>query len=138
MFLSAYVKNPRQRWTLVNAETGVTLVNRVEAALDSAARRKGLLGRSGLDDEALIIAPCNAVHTFFMRFPIDVAFVSRDGVITRCFSQVPSWRIVMWRGFATVELPAGTLSRTGTKRSQRLVLIPFSQPRDENSTGAGA
>ena len=136
MFLSAYLKDPRQRWALVNADTGVTLVSRVEAALDSAARRRGLLGRSGLDDEALVIAPCNAVHTCFMRFPIDVAFVSREGAITRCFSQVPSWRIVAWRGFATVELPAGTLRRTGTKRSQRLALIPFSQVRDENPTAA--
>jgi len=138
VFLSAYLKNPRQRWALVNANTGVRLVSRVEAALDSATRRRGLLGRSGLDDEALVIAPCNAVHTFFMRFPIDVAFVDREGAITRCFSRVPSWRIVLWRGFATVELPAGTLSRTGTTRSQRLALMPFSQTADETPLPPGA
>ena len=138
MFLSAYLKDPRQRWALVNLDTGVTLVSRIDAALDSAARRRGLLGRAGLDDEGLVIAPCNAVHTFFMRFPIDIAFVTREGAITRCFSQVPSWRIVMWRGFATVELPAGTLRRTETKRAQRLALIPFSQRRDNSPAVAGA
>jgi hypothetical protein len=65
-----------------------------------------------------------------MRFPIDVAFVTREGSITRCWSDVPSWRIVAWRGFATVELAAGTLRKTGTERLHRLVLVPFS------STGA--
>ena len=126
MFLSPLLKQPGQRWQLLNADTGATLASRVEGAFDSDSRKKGLLGRSGLDDTALLIAPCNAVHTFFMHFPIDVAIVDRAGAITRCWSDVPSWRVVGWRGFATVELAAGTLRRTATERLHRLVLVPFS------------
>ena len=82
MFLSPLLMDPRQPRTLVNADTGTTLANRVEAAIDSQSRRRGLLGRSGLDDEALVIAPCNGVHTCFMRFPIDIIIVNREGYIT--------------------------------------------------------
>jgi uncharacterized membrane protein (UPF0127 family) len=124
MFLSPFVTDPRRPWTLVNADTGATLANGVEAAFDSQARRRGLLGRSGLDDQALVIAPCNGVHTCFMRFPIDIIIVNREGYITRCAPDVPAWRIVMWHGFATIELAAGTIHRTRTQRSQRLALIP--------------
>ena len=124
MFLSVLLRDPRQPWTLVNADTGTTLANRVEAALDSQSRRRGLLGRLGLDDEALVIAPCNGVHTCFMRFPIDIIIVNREGYITRCSPDVPAWRIVLWYGFATIELAAGTIHRTRTQRSQRLALIP--------------
>ena len=124
MFLSAFLRDPRRRWALVNTDTGATLANRVEGAFDSQARRRGLLGRTGLDDEALVIAPCNAIHTCFMRFPIDVVFINREGSITRCHSHVPAWRIVMSYGFATIELAAGTLLRTETRRSQRLALVP--------------
>ena len=43
-------------------------------------RRKGLLGRSGLEPaSALIIAPCFSIHTMFMRFDIDAVFVDEDG-----------------------------------------------------------
>ena len=49
---------------------------RRRTALDSKSRRKGLLGRDTLADRhALVLAPCGSVHTFGMRFPIDVLFV---------------------------------------------------------------
>ena len=59
---------------------GAVVVPDLTLAIDSASRRKGLLGREGLPEESgLIIAPSNAVHTFFMRFPIDIVFLNRDG-----------------------------------------------------------
>jgi uncharacterized protein len=123
MFLRPLLRNPARSWRLVNGDTRAVLASRVHAAVDSASRRRGLLGRTGLDDEALIIAPCNAVHTFFMRFPIDIVYTDRQGTVTRCVAAVPPWRLSgALRGFATIELPAGAIARTGTRVGQRLEL----------------
>jgi uncharacterized membrane protein (UPF0127 family) len=126
MFLSPLLRDANRRWLLANADTGGVLARQVHAAFDSASRRRGLLGRAGLEDEALIIAPCSAVHTFFMQFPIDVVFAARDGRITRTWAAVKPWRLAAaLRGFAAIELQAGTLARTGTHRGHRLELRPL-------------
>ena len=123
-FLSPLLTNPDRVWMLANVDSGRVLARRVHAALDSKSRRQGLLGREGLDDEALIIAPCNAVHTLFMRFAIDVVFVDRQGRIARCVPAVKPWRITgAFRAFATIELPSGTIGSSQTQRGQRLELV---------------
>jgi uncharacterized membrane protein (UPF0127 family) len=49
-----------------------------------AARLRGLLGRRALGiDEGLLIRPASSIHTFFMRFPIDVEFIDRRGVVVK-------------------------------------------------------
>jgi uncharacterized membrane protein (UPF0127 family) len=97
------------QFELVDAESGRVLVPRLELAVESATRNRGLLGRVGLAaGEALVIAPTNAVHTFFMRFPIDIVFVARNGSVVKVSRAVPAWRLAAaWRGYAVVELAAG-------------------------------
>ncbi len=69
---------------LVNERTGSVVAETLETAFDSGTRRRGLLGRDDLAaGTALVLAPCNAVHTVRMRFPIDVVFVARDGRVTK-------------------------------------------------------
>ena len=94
-------------------------------AFDSATRRKGLLGRDSLPaGEGLVIAPCNAVHTWFMRFAIDVAFVSRQGKILKIRHAVPPWRLTgSLRAHAVIELPAGTLAQTETRPGDPLIIL---------------
>jgi uncharacterized protein len=126
-FLSPLLKAGANRYVLRNERTGAALASRVVAAVDSASRRKGLLGRTDLPvDEALIIAPCSSIHTFFMKFTIDVAFVSKDGTVLRLCHSLAPWRIGLglW-AFAAVELPAGTLVRTDTQRRDRLAFVPI-------------
>ena len=96
---------------LVNRRTGKAIVSAVEVASTRASRRRGLLGRDALDgDAALILTPCCAVHTAFMRFAIDVVFVSRDGEVLRIVRDLPPWRAACSpRAHAVVELAAGTL-----------------------------
>jgi len=100
---------------LVERDTGRVLVPHLEIAGDSASRRRGLLGRDGLPDgAALAIAPTNAVHTFFMRFPIDIVFVTRAGRVLKVREAVPAWRIAVGLGaYAVVELAAGGAARAG-------------------------
>ena len=115
----------RGAWVLRNERTGGVVASTIECAFDSASRRKGLLGRAALpDDAAIIIAPCNSIHTFFMQFSIDVAFVARDGHIVPCQSRgvcVEDPHGGM-RAFAVVELSAGALDRADTKENDRLRL----------------
>jgi uncharacterized protein len=123
MFLSPLLREPARPWVLQDTTTGEVLARSVEAAVDSTSRRRGLLGRTGLDDAALVIAPCNAVHTFFMRFPIDVVFVDRSGRVLGIAASVPAWRMTAsLRAFATIELAAGTAARTGTATGHILSL----------------
>ena len=71
----------------------------------------------------MIIAPTTAVHTFGMRFPIDIAVVTRDGRIVKSRSSVPPSRIVAaLRGYAVIEMPAGTLRRHDTLDGDRLLI----------------
>jgi uncharacterized membrane protein (UPF0127 family) len=102
------------------------LADRLEAAFDSAGRRRGLLGRKDLPDgHAIVIAPSQAVHTAGMHFPIDIIGVSRDGQVVKLREHVGAWRIVVaWSAFAIVELRAGTCARAGIRVGDRLSVAP--------------
>jgi uncharacterized membrane protein (UPF0127 family) len=109
---------------LVNRTRGATLAERVERALSVLQRLRGLLGRSALPEgEALVIEPCTSIHTLFMRFSIDAAFLSRDGSVLRAIGEMKPWRAtrVYPSAAMVVELPAGTLARTGTREGDLLV-----------------
>ena len=122
-FLQPLLRQPDRGWSLVNADTGARVAGRITAAVDSASRNRGLLGRTGLDDEALVIAPCNAVHTFFMKFAIDIVFVDKAGTIVKVMPAVRPWRLAAaFRSFATIEMAAGTAARTDTRSGHRLEL----------------
>ena len=94
---------------LVNERTGATVASVVELAATRVDRRRGLLGRDALDlSAAMILAPCAAVHTAFMRFPIDVVFVDRDGHVRTVVRNLRPWRIAASpRAYAAVEMAGG-------------------------------
>ena len=126
MFLKPLLGRPDVLHVLRNETRGNVLARNIEAALDSRTRRRGLLGRDGLaEGTALIIAPCNAIHTFFMRFPIDVLFVARDGTVVRASENVGPWRMrAALRAFATIEFASGAIRAAGIQRGDRLGVSP--------------
>jgi len=128
-FLSPLL-GPGQPQCRIVTSDGRVVAERVEPAFDAAARKRGLLGRTSLDpDAALVIAPCNAVHTCFMRFPIDIVFVARDGRVTKTATGVRPWRMAASpRAFATVELAAGVIARHGLRAGDRLTVESASSP----------
>ncbi len=80
-------------------------------------RVKGLLGRKGLKPgTAMVIKPCNSIHTLFMRFPIGVLFVDKENRIIKVISALKPFRItpVYFKAHFTIELPAGILESTST------------------------
>ena len=126
MFLSPLLKAPRQVHHLQNRRNGLILAVSLIPAFDSKARRKGLLSHSTFDEgSAMLIAPSNAVHTFFMRFPIDILFTARDGRVVKACARVKPWRLAAsLRGFAVIELPSGTLARCETRAGDMLAIVP--------------
>jgi uncharacterized protein len=118
---------------LWNERSGRPLATHVEGAFDSASRRLGLLGRDGLTEGfALIIAPCQAVHTFRMRFPIDIVFADRQGRVVHLRSHVGARRIaIAWRAFAVIELPAGAAERADVRVGDRVTVVDRA-PRQDN------
>jgi uncharacterized membrane protein (UPF0127 family) len=110
---------------LRNSRTGAVLAHDVERASTALARLRGLLGRSALPDgQALLIEPSASIHTFFMRFTIDAAFLSHELRVLRAIPDLGPWRATrIHRGAAmALELPRGTLVRTGTREGDALQL----------------
>jgi uncharacterized membrane protein (UPF0127 family) len=101
---------------VMNRTKGSVLAARVEWAGSLGARTRGLLGRSSLGpDEGMWLEPCQSVHTFFMRFPIDVLFLDAEGTVLSK-ATLPPWRLSRWerRARSVLELPAGTLEQKRT------------------------
>ena len=89
------------------------------------SRLVGLLGRGSLPPgEALVIDPCSSVHTAFMRFPIDVLYVSRDGEVLKIAASMKPFRAsAMARARCyVIELPSGTAAGTNTAVGDQLEL----------------
>lgn len=108
-----------------NKTRGCLLGDAIERADDSKSRRVGLLQRSGLaKGEGLWILPCEAIHTFFMRFAIDVLFLDKRKRVVKTVHRLGPWRLAMsWRGKTVLELPAGTIAETGTQPGDLLEVI---------------
>ena len=121
-FLMPLVGSAPTGWALRNERTGLTICSVLFTAFDSRARRRGLLGKGSLSrDAAVILAPCSAVHTWFMRFPIDVLFVDEGGLVRKVCPRVRPWRFAVdLRAFATVELAAGLALEADTRPGDRL------------------
>ena len=103
-------------WVARNTTRGTVLAERVAIAESLLARTRGLLGTRVLPrSEALLLRPCRSVHTFGMRFPIDVAFCRRHGetFVVMSVVEMRPWRLGRPRPRATcvIEAEAGAFGR---------------------------
>ena len=121
-----------------NARTDLVVASVVEVANTRATRRRGLLGRDGLDQTAaMVLSPCCSIHTAFMRFPIDVAFVDREGTVMRIVPDLGPWRMaIAVRAHAVVEFAGGCLSRRDLQVGDRLYFS--ATPADEPDSAAAS
>jgi uncharacterized membrane protein (UPF0127 family) len=92
----------------------------LEVAETVRDRTRGLLGRDGIEG-AVLLRPARSVHTFRMRFPIDVAFVDRDLRVIRMLTIAPN-RITapVWRARAVLEAEAGAFATWGLQLADQL------------------
>ena len=118
-------------FSAVNQTRKTVLANQLHVTYTSAERRKGLLGRDGLNPgEGLWIVPSQAVHTFFMRFPLDLVYIDSKHRVRKLRQNVPPGRI-SYSLFASsvLELAAGTIARSQTRKGD-LLEIEALAPRD--------
>jgi uncharacterized membrane protein (UPF0127 family) len=110
-----------------NRTRDLSLADRADIADTSAKRRTGLLKHTELSaGEGLWIVPCEAVHTFWMKFPIDVLFLDKKRKILKIRSSMPRWKMaICLRAHSVLELPSGTCQSTGTVRGDQLELEKF-------------
>ncbi len=90
---------------------GEEVLAAVEVAESRRDRMRGLLGRERVDG-AFVLKPCRSVHTVGMRFPIDVAFCSRDMTVLRIVHMRPN-RVTRpsLRGSCVIEAESGAFER---------------------------
>ncbi len=101
------------------------LAEQCSEARSFLARGKGLIGHPGLaPGEGLLINPCSSVHSFFMRFPIDVVFADRNDRVVGLTAAMPPNRPYAgaWHARYVIELPSGTIKASATQVGDQLEL----------------
>jgi uncharacterized membrane protein (UPF0127 family) len=94
----------------------------LEVAESARDRGRGLLGRDGVEG-AVYLAPAKSVHTFGMRFPIDVAFVDKDMVVLRTLT-MKRWRLgrPCWKAHGVIEAEAGAFAHWNLRTGDQLAI----------------
>jgi uncharacterized membrane protein (UPF0127 family) len=101
------------------------IATKVETADAPGTRTKGLLGREFMaEDDGLWIVPCPMIHTFFMKFSIDVLFLDADLKVRRVIENLRPWRVSpwVWAARSVLELKGGVLKgsvRVGDRLEMR-------------------
>ncbi len=108
-----------------NITRNYILANQCSFARTFFARFRGLQLKKRLPrGHGLLITPCNSIHMLFMRFPIDAVFINSDNKVVYIEEGIRPWRVskVVRQAKSVLELPAGTISATGTQVGDQLQL----------------
>jgi uncharacterized membrane protein (UPF0127 family) len=118
-----------------NLTKQTVVADRAILANTSATRRTGLLKHDSLQDgEGLLIVPCEGVHTFGMKFPIDVIYLNKKHVVLKIKPEMPKRRMsICLRAHSVLELPAGMAARTGTAAGDQLEVERVEKAQDSAS-----
>jgi len=124
LFAPSPPSDPGLRMHAANITRGTILASSLEVADTGPARNKGLLNREGLTPGGgLWIVPCQSVHTFFMRFPIDLVYIDGRKRVRKVRSAIGPGRISFClTAQSVIELPAGTIQQTQTQRGDSLAI----------------
>lgn len=114
-------------YRIVNLDRECEVASQVEIANTSASRRRGLLARSEMEQSlGLWLAPCEAIHTFGMKMPIDVVFLDREYRALKLVENLAPSRISLClTGNSVLELASGAIRRTGLQCGDRLQFRPL-------------
>lgn len=113
-----------RRLVTITRADGTSVCESCSLAATFATRLRGLLGAKELaPGHGVLIRPASSVHTFFMRFAIDVVFLDRGGSVVKLVPNLQPWRVAFGRGAReTLELRAGEARARGIRVGERLVL----------------
>lgn len=111
---------------IINKTKNTSLAEEVMVADTPFRRMKGLLGNKEFSKgTAVLIKPCNSIHTFFMRFPIDVLFVDKGNRIIKAISTIKPFRLtrIYFNAAFAIELPSQTIQSTYTQEGDLISFI---------------
>ena len=101
-----------------NLTQGKVLADKVIIARSFKSRLQGLIGKQSLEKNAALVLPnCNGIHTFFMRFPIDVLFLDAQGKAVGKIEALAPFRIspVFWSAKTAIEFPPQTIKNSASQ-----------------------
>jgi uncharacterized protein len=110
----------------VNSSKTMVIASDLKEAAGFFPRLLGLMGRDRLENnEGLWMARCKAIHTFGMRFPIDVVFLDRDFIVKKTVKGLRPYRPVVscWHAEGVLELPEGTIERARIHIGDRVKIV---------------
>jgi len=120
---------------ILNVSKETVVAEDVAVARSFWSRFRGLmLRREMASGEALLIEPSASIHTAFMRFPIDVAFLDREKRVVKVAENVRPFRVALSRGHSALELNAGSAAKANVVEGDRLVVVdqtPTDQVEDQ-------
>ncbi len=115
--------------SVTNETRKTVLADHADVADTSEKRRTGLLKHKSLDaGDGLWIVPCESVHTFFMKFAIDLVYLGKDKKVRKVRSRVGPWRMsACLTAHSILELPAGTVEATATAPGDQLAFTTLDE-----------
>ncbi len=122
---------------IVVERTGAVLAARARVARGFWQRFRGLmLTPAPGPGEGLLLEPANSIHMFFMRYPLDVVHVARDGRVLRVLRGIRPWRVgpLVLRSRWVLELPAGAAA--DVREGDALRRLATEQPDEPGSASA--
>ncbi|MBR4508900.1 MAG: DUF192 domain-containing protein [Elusimicrobiaceae bacterium] len=96
----------------INAKTGKIIADNLEMKDSYLGRLIGLLGKKGLKKgQGIVLKPCSQIHTCFMRFAIDVVFISKDLKVLKIIKNMGAWHFspIVLKSLYTLEVAAGAI-----------------------------
>lgn len=102
----------------LKSSKGEIICNKMIVARDMMLRIKGLMFSADLPDcDGFLIAPCNSIHTFFMRYPLDIVFLDKNFKVVKVIYDLSPWRMTWMylRSHQVLEMKAGTLIKNLNK-----------------------
>jgi len=116
-------------YSVRNLTRGTSIGDAIGCAESSSERRTGLLKHSKLDEgEGLWIIPCESIHTFFMKFALDLIYLDRKKRVRGVRRAVPPWRMSMcFAAHSVLELPVGTIERSRTEEGDEMEFVALTE-----------
>lgn len=107
---------------ILNVTKGTVCVQKLYKACHFSDRLRGMIGRDFSDFDGMLFDRCNAIHTFFMKIPLDILFVSGEGRVLKRVVNFPVWKPFLYckNSFYVIELPSGSSLRSRTEESDLL------------------
>ncbi len=111
---------------IVNSVKNTIIAENCRVADTFLSRFRGLMGEKALPkDCGLLIVPCNSIHMFFMKFPLDLVFIDGSNTVLHTVEGIKPWRVskIVPGARGVLELPVGAISASGTQKGDILSLV---------------